>query len=47
MWSSSWENFIGEKEKRTNKGNDMHEGSDSVLHDTSSRTQCLSEISKF
>ena len=31
-------NFIGEKEKWTNKRN---EHAESLLHDTSSRTQCL------
>ena len=39
-------NFIGEKEKWTNKGNDKHENADSVLHNTSSHTQCLYQISK-
>ena len=39
-------NFIGEKEKRTNKGNDKHENADSVLYNTSSHTQCLYQISK-
>ena len=33
-------NFIGEKEKWTNMGNDMHEDADSVLHNTS-HTQYL------
>ena len=39
-------NFIGEKEKWTNKGNDKHEDADSVLHNTASHTQCLYQISK-
>ena len=34
-------NFIGEKEKWTNKRNEQHEDAESLLHDTSSRTQCL------
>ena len=38
-------NVIGGKEKWTNKGNDKHEDADSV-HDTSSHTQCLYQISK-
>ena len=29
-------NFIGEKEKYTNKGNDKHEDAASVLHNTTS-----------
>ena len=39
--------FIGEKEKWTNTGNDKYENADSFLHDTSGRTQCLYQISKF
>ena len=39
-------NFIGEKEKWTNKGNDKQEDADSVLHNTTSHTQCLYQISK-
>ena len=39
--------FIGEKEKWTNKGNDKHEDADSFLHDTSDHTQCLYQNSKF
>ena len=31
---SLMKNFIGEKEKWTNKGNDKHEGAYSALHDT-------------
>ena len=38
--------FIGEKEKRTNKGNDKHEDADSVLQNTTNSTQCLYQISK-
>ena len=38
-------NFIGEKEKWTNKGNDKHEDADSVLHNTTSHIQCLYQIS--
>ena len=56
--SSSWEifdkNFIGKKEKWTNKGNDkhedadsvLHEDADSVLHNTIWHTKCLYQISK-
>ena len=48
--SSSWEifdkNFIKEKEKWTNKENDKHKDADSLLHNTSSHTQCLYQISK-
>ena len=40
------ENFIGEKEKWTNKGNDKHEDIDSLLHNTKSHTQRLYKISK-
>ena len=35
-----------EKKNWTNKGNDKHEDADSVLHDTSSCTQSLYQISK-
>ena len=35
-----------EKEKWTNTRNDKHDDSDSLLHDTSSCTQCLYQISK-
>ena len=38
--------FIRGNEKWVNTGNDMHEDADSVLHDTSSSTQCLYQISK-
>ena len=37
--------FIGEKEKWTNKGNDKQEEVDSLLHNTTSYTQHLYEIS--
>ena len=40
------ENFIGEKEKWTNKGNDKQEEVDSLLHNTISYTQHLYQISK-
>ena len=38
--------FIGEKEKWTNKGNDKQEEADSLLHNTTSYTQHLYQISK-
>ena len=38
--------FIGEKEKRTNKGNDKHKEAESLLHDTTTHIQCLYKISK-
>ena len=38
--------FIGEEEKRTNKGNDKQEEADSLLHNTISYTQHLHQISK-
>ena len=38
--------FIGEKEKWTNKGNDKKEVADSPLHNTTSHTQHLYQISK-
>ena len=38
--------FIGEKEKWTNKGNDKYDDADSLLHKTTSRIQCLYQISK-
>ena len=38
--------FIGEKEKWTNKVNDIYEDADSVLHNTTSHIQCLYQISK-
>ena len=39
-------NFIGEKEKWTIKRDNKHEEDDSVLHSTTSHTQCLYQISK-
>ena len=39
--------FIGEKEKWINKGNDKQEEADSRLHNTTSYTQHLYQISKF
>ena len=38
--------FIGEKEKWTNKGNNMQQHTDSLLHNTTSHTQHLYQISK-
>ena len=38
--------FIGEREKWTNKGNDKQEEADSLLHNTTSHTQHLYQISK-
>ena len=38
--------FIGEKEKWTNKGNDKQQHADSLLHNTTSHTQHLYQISK-
>ena len=40
------ENLIGKKEKWTNKGNDKQQEADSLLHNTSSHTQYLYQISK-
>ena len=40
------ENLVGEKEKRTNKGNDKQKHTDSLLHNTTSHTQHLYQISK-
>ena len=37
---------IGEKEKWTNKGNDKQQHADSFLHNTTSHTQHLYQISK-
>ena len=34
-------NFIGEKEKCTNKVNDKHEDADSLLHNKIDHTQCI------
>ena len=39
-------NFIGEKEKQTNKRNDKHQDADSLLYNIISHTQCLYQISK-
>ena len=40
------ENLLGEKEKWTNKGNDKQQHTDSLLHNTTSYTQHLYQISK-
>ena len=40
------ENLIREKEKWTNKGNGKQQEADSLLHDTTSHTQHLYQISK-
>ena len=40
------ENFIREKEKWTNKEKDKQEEVDSLLHNTTSHTQHLYQISK-
>ena len=40
------ENLIGEKEKWTNKGNGKHPEADSLLHNATSHTQHLYQISK-
>ena len=39
-------NVLGEKEKWTNKGNDKQQHVDSLLHNTTSHTQHLYQISK-
>ena len=44
--NSVTKNFIGEKEKWTNKGNDKQQHADSLLHNTTSHTQHLYQISK-
>ena len=44
MWEICDE-FLRKKEM-TNKENDKHEDADSLLHNTTSRTQCLYQISK-
>ena len=44
--NSVTESFIGEKEKWTNKGNDKQQHADSLLHNTTSHTQHLYQISK-
>ena len=38
--------FIGEKEQWANKGNDKQQHADSLLHNTTSHTQHLYQISK-
>ena len=38
--------FVGEKEKKTNNGNDKQEEADSLLYNTTSYTQHLFQISK-
>ena len=43
---SSTKHFIGEKEKWTNKGSDKHENVESPLHNASSHTKCLYQVSK-
>ena len=40
------ENLIGEKEKWTNKGNGKQQEADSLLHNATSHTQHLYQISK-
>ena len=40
------ENLLGEKEKWTNKGNDKQQHAASLLHNTTSHTQHLYQISK-
>ena len=40
------ENFVGEKEKWTNNGNDKQEEAASLLHNTTSYIQYLYQISK-
>ena len=44
--NSVTEIFIGEKEKWTNKGNNKQEEANSPLHNTTSHTQHLYQISK-
>ena len=44
--NSVTKSFIGEKEKWTNKGNDKQQHADSLLHNTTSHTQHLYQISK-
>ena len=44
--NSLTKSFIGEKEKWTNKGNDKQQHADSLLHNTTSNTQHLYQISK-
>ena len=40
------ENLLAEKEKWTNKGNDKQQHADSLLHNTTSHTQHVYQISK-
>ena len=40
------ENLLGDKEKWTNKGNGKQQHADSLLHDTTSHTQHLYQVSK-
>ena len=40
------ENFIGKKEKRTNKGTDKQDVANSLIHNTTYHTQCLYQISE-
>ena len=40
------ETLLGEKEKWTNKGNDKQQHADSLLHNTTSHTQHLYQISQ-
>ena len=44
--NSETKSSIGEKEKWTNKGNDKQQKADSLLHNTTSHTQHLYQISK-
>ena len=44
--SFTTKSFIGEKEKWTNKRNDKQQNADSLLHNTTSHTQHLYQISK-
>ena len=46
MQKNVTEIFIGEEEKWTNKGNDKQEEADSLLHNITSYTQYLYQISK-
>ena len=40
------ENLLGDKEKWINKGNDKQQHAESLLHDTTSHTQHLYQVSK-
>ena len=44
--NSVTKSFIGEKEKWTNKGNDKQQHADSLVHNTTSHTPHLYQISK-